>query len=84
VYAGTLQVSGYIIIVRFEKQKCSLLKDIYVTPPPPSPAKIIELEQEDGRRYRFAESRIRVGSLKGHGFLKVTEIVITHTVINEN
>jgi len=75
-------VSEFIIIVRFEKQKCSLLKDIYVTKK--KKIYIIELEREDGRRYRFAESRIRFGSLKGHGFLKLTEIVITRTVINGN
>ena len=68
VCSGTLQISGIIIIiiiVRFEKQKCSLLKDICV-----KKNTIIELEREGGKRYRFAESRIRVGSLKGHGFFK--------------
>ena len=58
-------MSGIIIIVRNEKQKCSLLKDMCV-----KKNTIIEPEREGGRRYMFAESRIRFGSLKGHGFFK--------------
>jgi hypothetical protein len=36
VCAWTLQRPGIIIIVRLEKQKCSLLKDIYVKKKTPS------------------------------------------------
>jgi len=72
-------MSGIIIIVRFEKQKCLLLKDIYV-----KKKTFIELEREGGRRCRFAESRIRFGNFKERGFLKLTGIVIARTVTNGN
>jgi len=75
VCAGTLQMSGIVIIVRSEKQKVRCWKTSTLRK-----NTFVELEREGERRYRFAESRLRLGSLKGHGVLTLTAIVITRTV----